>query len=80
MIETAGDAVGRTLTKDEIASLSIDDRIRLIETIWDSIDPDQLPVPESHRRALDQSLHDVEQHEDEGRAWDEIRDELFPEE
>ena len=67
--------MARTLTKDEIFDLSVAERIDLIETLWDSIDPNQLPLPESHRRALDEALADGR---DEGRPWDEVRDELFP--
>lgn len=65
-------------TRDQIAELSIADRIRLIETIWDTIDPDSLSVPESHQRALDESLADYRRDPLEGRSWDEIRDDLFP--
>lgn len=67
--------MARTLTKDEIFDLSVEERIDLIETLWDSIDPNQLPLPESHRHALDEALADSR---DEGRPWDEVRNELFP--
>src|SRR5260221_6485129 len=36
----------RTLTKDEIFDLPVEERLHLIETLWDSIDPHQLPLPE----------------------------------
>jgi putative addiction module component (TIGR02574 family) len=68
----------RTLTKDEIAELSVPERMRLIETVWDSIDPNDLPLPEGHRLALDDSLADYDRGGDEGQSWDEVRDELFP--
>src|ERR1043165_7767581 len=45
--------LARTLTKDEIFDLPVDERLHLIETLWDSIDPHEIPLPESHRRALD---------------------------
>jgi putative addiction module component (TIGR02574 family) len=70
--------MARTLTKNEIFELSVDERMQLIETLWDSIDPDKLPVPESHRRALDEALAEYRENPDEGRSWDEVRDELFP--
>jgi putative addiction module component (TIGR02574 family) len=70
--------LARTLTKEEIFDLSVTERIELIETLWDSIDPNQLAVPESHRRALDESLADYRRDPDEGRSWDQVRDELFP--
>ncbi|MGZ8853667.1 MAG: addiction module protein [Thermoanaerobaculia bacterium] len=68
----------RTLTKDEIFDLPVSERLHLIETLWDSINPNDLPVPESHQRALDEALAEYRGNPDEGRPWDEVRDELFP--
>ena len=73
-----GDRLARMLTKDEIFDLSVAQRIELIEILWDSIDPNQLPVPTSHCDALDKSLTDYRRDPDEGRPWDQVRDDLFP--
>jgi len=70
--------MARTLTKDEIFDLPIEERLHLIETLWDSLDPRGLPLPESHRQALDESLADYRRDPEEGRSWDVVRDELFP--
>ncbi|HEV2720121.1 MAG TPA: addiction module protein [Thermoanaerobaculia bacterium] len=69
--------MARTLTKDEISDLTIGERIDLIETLWNSLEPDQLPLPESHRRVLDESLAEYRRDPGEGRSWDEVRDDLF---
>ena len=68
----------RTLTKDEIFDLPVSERLHLIESLWDSINPNDLPVPESHQRALDEALADYKRNPDEGRPWVEVHDELFP--
>ena len=68
----------RTLTKDEIFDLPVSERLHLIETLWDSINPNGLPVPEGHQRALDAALVDYRSNAGEGRNWDEVREELFP--
>ena len=70
--------MARTLTKDEIIDLPVEERLQLIETLWDSIDTDNLALPESHRRALDKALDDYSRDPDEGRSWDDVRGELFP--
>jgi putative addiction module component (TIGR02574 family) len=70
--------MARTLTNDEISDLTVAERIDLIETLWDSIDPNQLSLPESHRRALDEALADYRRAPDEGRSWDDVRNDLFP--
>lgn len=70
--------MARTLSKDEIFELPVEDRLHLIETLWDSIDPDELAVPDSHRSALDESLANYARDPEEGSSWPEVRDELFP--
>lgn len=70
--------MAKTLTRDEIFSLPIEERLELIATLWDSIPPDQLPLPEAHRRALDEALQEYERDPDAGQSWHEVRDELFP--
>jgi len=70
--------MARTLTKDEIFDLPVEERLHLIETLWDSFDPHQLPLPECHRRALDESLADYTRDPEAGQSWDDVRDDLFP--
>ena len=70
--------MGRTLTKDEILRLPVEERLELIATLWDSIAADQVPVPESHRRALDEAIAEYQHDSDGGQAWQEVRDELLP--
>ena len=50
----------RTLTKDEIFELSVPERMHLIEAIWDSINPHELPLPRSHQEALDEALEEYQ--------------------
>lgn len=70
--------MARSLTKEEIFALPPAERLRLIETLWDSLNSDQLPLPESHERAIDEALAEYRRNPEEGRSWDEVRDELFP--
>jgi putative addiction module component (TIGR02574 family) len=70
--------MARTLSRDEIFELPVEERLHLIETLWDSIDPNELPLPDSHRRALDESLAAYARDPEEGSSWAEVRDELFP--
>jgi putative addiction module component (TIGR02574 family) len=69
----------KALTKDEIFEMPVSERLHLIETLWDSIDSNDLPVPESHLHALDIALADYERNPNEGTSWEEVRKELFPE-
>jgi putative addiction module component (TIGR02574 family) len=68
--------MGRSMTKEEIFELSIPERLQLIETLWDSISPNELPVPDAHKAALDHSLAEYERDPESGRSWDQLRDDL----
>lgn len=68
----------KALTKDEIIEMPVSERLRLIESLWDSIDSNDVPVPESHLRALDIALADYGRNPNEESSWEEVREELFP--
>jgi len=57
--------------RDQILQLSPNQRLELVEEIWDSLTPDQVPVPEWHKAELDQRLD----HPAPGarKSWDEVR-------
>ncbi len=62
---------------DQAQRLSVDERIELVEAIWDSIasdaDLEQLPLSEAHRFELDRRLTDLAAHPDAESAWEEVR-------
>lgn len=45
-----------------LRELPIEERIRVVEDLWDSIaeDQDEVPIPESHKRELDLRLRAFE--------------------
>jgi putative addiction module component (TIGR02574 family) len=70
--------VARTLTKDDIARLPASERRDLISDLWDSLSPADVPVPDSHRRALDEALEEYASDPEAGEGWPSVRDKLFP--
>ncbi|ACB75222.1 addiction module component, TIGR02574 family [Opitutus terrae PB90-1] len=64
--------------ESELRALSPAERILLVEEIWDRIaaEPESVPVSASHRVELDRRLDSLEKNPDQGRPWDEVRDEL----
>ena len=58
---------------EEILRLPPDQRLRLVEDIWESLaaSPADVPVPEWHRAVLDERLADPG--EAAGRSWDEVQ-------
>lgn len=69
--------MARTLTKEEIFGLTINERLQLIESVWDSFSPDEIPVPDSHRQALDDAIADRERTPNDERPWRSVRKDIL---
>jgi putative addiction module component (TIGR02574 family) len=68
-----------TETLSEILKLPLDERIQLVEDIWDSIaaNPNSVDIPAEQRAELDLRLNDAAANPGQGRPWSEIRDRLL---
>jgi putative addiction module component (TIGR02574 family) len=64
-----------TATLNEIAALSIEDKIRLVQAIWDSIATEQAypDLTEPQKRELDERIDDYEMNPDNVLTWQEIK-------
>ncbi|MEG4500011.1 addiction module protein [Microcoleus sp. F10-C6] len=62
-------------TLAEIISLSVNDRIRLVQAIWDSIsaDPEHLELTESQRIELSRRLLDHETNPNAVISWKQVK-------
>ena len=62
-------------TLNEITALSVEERIRLVQAIWDSIAAEQTypDLTEAQKQELDQRIEDSEANPDKVLAWDEMR-------
>jgi putative addiction module component (TIGR02574 family) len=60
---------------DEIYQLTIDERLLLVQEIWDSIVADQesLAVTEAQKEELDRRLEAYHASPEEGSSWDEVK-------
>ena len=66
----------RTLTAEEIARLSPEERLSLIGQLWDSLHDDQIPLPEAQRAELSRRLSTLDQQRDKFITWEDLRAEL----
>ncbi|MEL7447905.1 MAG: addiction module protein [Pseudomonadota bacterium] len=59
----------------EILSLSVEERLRLVTTIWDSIakDSNGLELTEEQKAELDRRLLDLAAKPDAGAPWPEVK-------
>jgi putative addiction module component (TIGR02574 family) len=64
-----------TATLNEIAALSIEDRIRLVQAIWDSIAAEQAypDLTEAQQQELDRRIDDYEASPNAVLTWEEIK-------
>ncbi len=63
------------LTELHIDRLSVEDRLLLVEEIWDSIarSPKAAPLTEPQQQELERRLHDHEQNPDDVVSWEEVK-------
>jgi len=60
----------------EILDLSVEERISMVEKIWDSINPDHVQISTSHEEELDSRLNRYKSGETTFYSWTEIKNEL----
>jgi putative addiction module component (TIGR02574 family) len=67
-----------TLSLAEILQFSVDERIQLVQDIWDSIAavPEAIQLTDAQRQELDRRLAEYEKDPDEGIPWEEFRNQL----
>ncbi len=64
-----------TATLNEIATLSVEDRIRLVQAIWDSIAAEQVypDLTDAQKQELDRRIADSDSNPDNVLTWKEIK-------
>lgn len=64
-----------TFNPADFQSLSVSDRLTLVEAIWDSIADEQecLPLTDEQRAELDRRIADMDANPNSGLTWDEVK-------
>ena len=57
----------------DINSLTPEQKLRLIEELWDSLSDDDIPITEAQKQELERRLADLESNPDRVVPWDEVR-------
>ena len=65
----------------QFRELSSDEKIRLVQELWDEIaeEVSRRPLSESHRRLLDERLADEEQNPDDVESWTKAKADILRE-
>ena len=63
----------------EIDTLNVEERLELIESLWESliVDPSNVPITDAQRKMLDKRLDEIEAGDDAGAPWEEVRDQIL---
>jgi putative addiction module component (TIGR02574 family) len=64
------------LTPDEITRLSPDERLALIEQLWDSLDDDQVPLTPAQQAELERRLATLDHDRAQSMTWETLKAEL----
>ena len=56
----------------DIDTLDASERLRLLERLWDSLTPEDVPLSDSQRQELDRRLDEIERDGATGIPWDEV--------
>jgi putative addiction module component (TIGR02574 family) len=67
-----------TLAKSDVMSLSVPERIQLVEDIWDSIAelPEKVLLTDGQKAELDRRLDAYHQNPNEGSPWEAVRERI----
>jgi len=59
--------------------LTPDEKVQYVQDLWDYVvaDASKVPVPDWHRRILDERLAEYHAAPDEGKGWPEVRNQLL---
>ena len=62
----------------DIDKLDVNERLDLLEAIWESLtlDSSQVPVPESHKAELDRRLAEIDAGDDSAIPWEEVLEQI----
>jgi len=64
---------------DELRKLSLEERIQLVEDLWDTISADarELPIPDSHREELERRREEDRRDPSDVVPWEKVRRQLW---
>jgi putative addiction module component (TIGR02574 family) len=68
-----------TLTSSDALSLSVAERIQLVEDIWDTIAevPDEVGLTDSQKAEIDRRLDAYHRNPEEGSPWDVVKERIL---
>jgi len=68
-----------SIPPDGFEDLTPDEKVQYVQDLWDHVvaDASKVPVPDWHRRILDERLAEYRAAPHEGKGWTEVRDQIL---
>jgi putative addiction module component (TIGR02574 family) len=68
-----------SLLSEQILPLTIPEKLKLIEDIWDSVvvDADQIPLTQAQKEELDRRLASYQNIENQGESWEIVKQRII---
>ena len=63
-------------SKIDVKGLSAEERLNLIEQIWDSLEAEDVPVTEAQKAELDRRIEEMDRDGKRGIAWEDVLDRI----
>lgn len=60
----------------DILKMNAEQRLALLGQIWDSLDPEDVPLTDAQRAELDRRLDDLEGDQESGIPWEDVLREI----
>ena len=65
-----------TMSTIDIAKLSPEERLELLEQLWDSLSPEAVPMTDAQKEELDRRLDELDREGPVGIPWNEVLDRI----
>jgi len=65
-----------TNSKLDVRALSAEERLNLIEQLWDSLEADDVPLTEAQRAELDRRVEEMDRDAVRGIPWEDVLDRI----
>ncbi len=62
-----------TISQEQLHSLTAQEKLGLIEFLWDSLEPGDIPLHDWQKRELQQALEEYRLNPAEGEEWEVVR-------